>query len=46
MDELKHDFVNLSKNYDIEIQAMFFELSRMKEEVSVIKSKTGINTNP
>jgi hypothetical protein len=45
IDELKYEFINLRQNYDVEIQAMFLELNRMKEEVTVIKTKTGISTN-
>ena len=46
IDELKYDIVHLRQNYDVEIQAMFLELNRVKEDIQVIKTKTGIhNTN-
>jgi len=45
IDELKYEIVNLQQNYNVEIQAMFLEMNRMKDEISIIKTKTGINTN-
>lgn len=45
IDELKGELVNMRQNYDVEIQAMFMELTRVKEDVHAIKSKTGLAQN-
>jgi hypothetical protein len=33
IDELKYELIHLRQNYDVEIQAMFLELNRVKDEV-------------
>jgi hypothetical protein len=35
----------MRQNYDVEIQSMFMELNRVKEEINFIKVKTGIPPN-
>jgi len=41
IDELKHEIVNLKKDYEVEIQMMFFEINRVKEEINSIKGNKG-----
>ena len=36
--------MSMRQNYDVEIQAMFMELNRVKEDMVIIKNKTGIHT--
>jgi hypothetical protein len=45
IDELKGDMMNMRQSYDLEMQAMFMELNRVKEDIVHIKSKTGIASN-
>lgn len=45
IDELKGELVNMRQNYDVEIQAMFMELTRVKEDVHAIKAKAGLAQN-
>lgn len=45
IDELKSEIINLRQNYDVEIQAMFLELNRVKEDMILVKNKTGLNIN-
>ena len=35
----------MRQNYDLEIQAMFMELNRVKEDLHHIRAKTGIAQN-
>jgi hypothetical protein len=45
IDELKTELTGMRQNYDVEIQSMFMELNRVKEEINFIKVKTGIPPN-
>ena len=35
----------MRQNYDVEIQAMFMELNRVKEDMQLVKNKTGIQSS-
>ena len=35
----------MRQNYDVEIQAMFLELNRVKEDMLLVKGKCGIGNN-
>ena len=37
IDELKSEIVNLRKDYEVEIKAMYLELNRVKEDIGLIK---------
>mmetsp|Transcript_4660 Transcript_4660/g.4370 ORF Transcript_4660/g.4370 Transcript_4660/m.4370 type:complete len:161 (-) Transcript_4660:839-1321(-) len=39
IDELKHEIVNLRKDYDVEIKSMFLELNRVKDELVNMRGK-------
>ncbi|CAI2385919.1 unnamed protein product [Moneuplotes crassus] len=39
---LKRELLSLSKDYDVEIKAMFLELNRVKEELSHLKQSAGM----
>lgn len=41
IDELKCEIYSLRKEYDVEIKTMFMELSRVKEEIYMMKYKNG-----
>lgn len=41
IDELKNEIINLKKDYEVEIQMMFFEINRVKEEINSIKGNKG-----
>ena len=44
IDELKCELMSMRQCYDVEIQAMFMELNRVKEDMVLVKNKTGIQT--
>lgn len=44
IDELKGELMHMRQNYDVEIQAMFMELNRVKEDMVLVKNKTGITS--
>lgn len=46
IDELKQELVSLRQCYDVEIQAMFLELNRLKEDVHQINGGATRNKNP
>ena len=43
IDELKKELLNLRKDYDVEIKAMFLELNRVKDELSQLKETNDKN---